>query len=577
MLVIFLQKSFVNNILCLIIVIKEYLGDLKNEFRGYGKRSFFADLLAGVTVAAVTLPLALALGVSSGADATAGLITVIIASLLVGTLSGASSQISGLTSAMAVILMPMAFNYGLMTVLAASMLSGIILIIAGFLKAGHIISFIPKAVIAGFTSGIAVALVLTQIENLLGVTASGEVHMRLYYIFADGISPNLYSVIIGLFVMALIFAWPKKWGARVPVALLAIVFVTAAQMIFNFPVDTVGEIPKTIVHDVRLTFDSFFNIKFGVIIVPAISIAVLCMIESLMCGSAAGKMKKEKMRANRELVAQGIGNVVLPFFGGMPASAAIARTSIAVKAGAKTRLAGIFQGIVILLAVFLLGFVMSEIPLAALAGVLITVAWKMNDWVLIKYIFGRRFRSSMAAFTLTLVCTVVFDLTIAIAVGCMLSLVLYVVRTSDVDITISDFDPKRTDSGVESPNKVQVIYITGAVFFGSSERFTEKMKGATAPILLLSMRGVPSMDASGGQEILEFCQEKSKEDVKVLFCGVQPKVKRFFDRAGVSNAVGEDSFFWEAKDALRSLNGKGNNQEQNQSDLSVETTPQNIS
>ena len=559
---------------------KEYLGDLRKEFKGYGRRSFFADLLAGVTVAAVALPLALAFGVSSGADAAAGLITAIIASFIIGGLSGTSSQISGPTGAMAVILIPMSIKYGLVPVLAAGMLAGVILIVAGMLKAGKIISFIPKSVITGFTSGIAVILVLTQVENFFGVKSHGEEsYMRIYNMIADGLVPNIEAILIGLFVIALVIAWPKKWGARVPSSLVAIILVTASHMIFAFDVDTVGTIPQTIIHDVRLTFTNLFNVEFGVIVMPAISIAALCMIESLLCGSVAGKMKKEKMRGNRELVAQGVGNVLLPFFGGVPATAAIARTSVAVKAGGKTRLAGIIQGIILLLSIFLLGSVMSKIPLAALAGVLITVAWKMNDWANVKYIFNKKFGGAIISFALTLVCTVAFDLTIAIAVGCILSLVMYVVRTSDVEITVSDFDPKRVGADIKVLKKVQVIYITGSVFFGSSERFTEKMKDATAPVLLLSMRGVPNVDTSGVQEVLEFCQDKIKEGTKILFCGVHQKVKKFFDKAGVSNVVGEENFFWEAKDAFRTLdtNGIANNESKQFNETEIDKPQQTTS
>jgi SulP family sulfate permease len=286
---------------------------------------------------------------------------------------------------------------------------------------------------------------------------------------------------------------------------------------------------------------------------PAISIAALGMIESLLCGAVAGKMKGEKLNGNRELVAQGIGNVVLPFLGGVPATAAIARTSVAVKAGSKTRLTGIIQGIMLLLSMFLLTPFMSMVPLPTLAGILIVTAWRMNEWESIKYIFSKKFKGAVAIFIITLLCTVIFDLTVAIMVGCLLAMLSFIVRVSDVEITISEFDQKRAGTKIKTDQHVQVIYITGSLFFGSSDQFSEKMKEASGTVLLLSMRGVPNVDTAGVQDILEFCEGKKKAGIKVLFCGVQPKVKDFLDLAGISCVVGKENFFWDAEEAFRSL------------------------
>lgn len=534
----------------------EYISDLKHEFRGYGRRSFTSDLLAGVTVAAVALPLALAFGVSSGADATAGLITAIVAAFLIGSISGASYQISGPTGAMAAILIPLATKHGLKTVFMAGMLSGIILVAAGIFKSGRITSFLPKAVITGFTSGIAIIIALGQVENFLGVKSHGEEsYMRVLNILGDGLAPNFYATGVGAFVVALMLLWPKQWGSRVPASLVALILTTAAQILFRFPIDTVGSIPKTLIHGTRLSVREIFTagFDFDVIIMPAISIAALCMIESLLCGAVAGKMKGESLRGDRELVSQGVGNILLPFFGGVPATAAIARTSVAVKSGGQTRLTGIFQGVMLLLSMFLLSPFMSQIPMASLSGVLLVTAWRMNEWGNIKYIFGNKFKGAITKFLLTLLCTVVFDLTVAIAMGCLLSMLIFIVRVSALDITVSEFDPNRTDFDINPNQHVQVIYITGPVFFGSTDVFAEKMRKASGSALILSMRGVPNVDTSGALEILEFCKEKKSAGVIVLFCGVQPKVKDFLDRAGVTGVVGENRFFWEAEDALKSL------------------------
>lgn len=327
-----------------------------------------------------------------------------------------------------------------------------------------------------------------------------------------------------------------------------------AQLIFKFPVRTVGEIPQTLIHKQRLLPSDLLGIPWEVVLMPAISIAALGMIESLLCGAVAGKMSGEKLRNDRELVAQGVGNLLIPFFGGVPATAAIARTSVALKSGAVTRMTGWIQGLVLLLSMFFLSPFMSQIPMAALAGVLIMTAWRMNEWESIRYIFSHKFKAAMVKFTVTLVCTVVFDLTIAIAVGCFIAMFLFVVRAANLEVTVSEIDPERMELGGEKmPANAQVVYLTGPIFFGTAEAFAEKLQAASAQTLILSMRGVANVDTSGVQEILRFCQEKQAAGGKVLFCGVQEKVRTFFDRAEITKTVGASSYFWEAREALKSL------------------------
>lgn len=539
-------------------IINEYMSDIKKEFSGYSKGSLTADLLAGTTVAAVALPLALAFGVSSGADASAGLITAIVSAFLIGALSGAAYQISGPTGAMSAILIPLSLRLGLPAMLAAGALAGIILVLAGLLRAGKLASFLPRSVITGFTSGIAIIIALGQVENFVGVKSHGEESwQRVFNLFKDGFSPNFYSIGIGLFVVVVMLICPKKWNARFPASLAAVILATAAQIIFTMPVDTVGDIPRTLIHDTRLSFSAILSLPFNEIVIPAISIAALCMIESLLCGAVAGKMCGQRLRGDRELVAQGLGNIILPLFGGVPATAAIARTSVALKAGGKTRLTGIFQGFVLLLSMFLLTPFMSKIPMPALAGVLIVTAWRMNEMESIRYIFKNKFKGAIAQFAITLVCTVIFDLTIAIAVGCLLSMLLFVVRESELEVTISEFDPARVHKDITLLQHVQVIYITGSVFFGSAETFAAKIREASGSALILSMRGVPHVDTSGVQEILDFCHEKKNAGGTILFCSVQPNVRAYFDRSGVTEFVGgADVFFPVAEDALWSLHNR---------------------
>lgn len=538
-------------------MIKEYIRDMRNEFSGYNASKLTKDVLAGITVAAVALPLALAFGVASGMDAASGLITAIMASFIIGTLSGASYQISGPTGAMAAILIPLASKYGIKTVLVAGGLSGVILIIAGLLKAGRVIQFLPKPIITGFTSGIAVIIALGQVENFLGVTSHGENALeKVVHIFTDGLPVNMYAVVIGLAVIVLMAVWPKKWQAKVPASLVSIIVMVILQMIFQFPVHMVGDIPQTLIHDMRLLPSDLFGIPWDVVLMPAISIAALGMIESLLCGAVAGKMSGEKLRNDRELIAQGVGNALLPFFGGVPATAAIARTSVAIKSGACTRMTGWIQGLVLLLSMFLLSPFMSQIPMAALAGVLMMTAWRMNEWESIRYIFSHRFKQAIVKFSVTLICTVIFDLTVAIAVGCFIAMFLFIVRASNIDVQVSEIDPLRFTSKEDCPTDAQVVYITGPIFFGTAESFAKQIQQAKGKHLILSMRGVANIDTSGVQEILNFCKEKQEAGGSVLFSGVQDKVRVFFDRAEITKLVGEESFFWDTTQALQYLQTK---------------------
>ena len=363
-------------------MINEYVRDLKQEFKGYNANKLKQDLLAGLTVTAVALPLALAFGVGCGATAAAGLITAIISGFVIASLSGASFQVSGPTGAMTAILILLFQKYGLNGVWLAGAMSGVILVIAGLLKFGKIVSYIPSPVVTGFTSGIALIIAIGQIDNFFGIKSAEAESTAIKFIhyFQTGINPNWSAVLLGCIVIATMLLWPEKWNAIVPSSLVGLVVSLVVHLIFNFNVAVIGEIPKTLLPESRL---NLFNIDLSSLkgmLMPALSIAALGMIESLLCGEVGSKMKGEKLDANRELVAQGIGNIIIPFFGGVPATAAIARTSVAIKSGSQTRLVSIFHSVGLLISMFVLAPVMSQIPLAALAGVLMVTAWRMNEW-----------------------------------------------------------------------------------------------------------------------------------------------------------------------------------------------------
>lgn len=507
--------------------INNYFSSLKREFKGYNASSFMKDAMAGITCTAVALPLALAFGVSSGADAASGLICAIIAGLVIGGLSGASYQISGPTGAMAAILLSLAASFGLQGVFAAGFLAGVLLLVFAVFNVGKLVNFIPKPVITGFTSGIAIIIALGQIDNAFGTVSQGSNAIAKLLSYGSlGFHPAMGAVFYTLLCALIMIVWPRKLNKVFPSSLLAIIVALVVQLIFSLDVATVGAIPRTLLPEERLMFSSLspaYLIKF---ISPALSIALLGMIESLLCGASGGKMKGEKLDATQELYAQGIGNMIIPFFGGIPATAAIARTSVAIKSGGVTRMVSIIHSAGLLLSMFLLSPLMARIPLAALSGVLMVTAWRMNEWETIHVIFSKKLKTSIAQFLVTMIATVVFDLTTAILIGVGLSMVLFVLRASS-ELTLQT--EKIND-------KVACVYINGMLFFGTQEKITGEVsslieKGFTK--IVFSLRGVSQVDHSGAEELQSILEDCKSKGVRIALCGIQPSVEKMLDRVGI--------------------------------------------
>lgn len=537
-------------------LVKDYVSDLREEFSGYNGKKLSKDLMSGITVAAVALPLALAFGVSSGATAAAGLVTAIIGGVIISIFSGASFQISGPTGAMTAILVTLASKYGMQGILTACFIAGIILVIAGILRLGRVIYYIPSSVITGFTSGIALIIALGQFDNFFGVTSSGDLAItKVLSYFTNGFDPNWEAVAIGAAVMLIMIVWPKKLNDKIPSSLAALVIVLIVCHFLNPDVETVGQIPKSLFLDDRLSLKGMNMAQFWDLFVPALSIAALGMIESLLCGASAGKMKKEELNADRELVAQGIGNMIIPLFGGIPATAAIARTSVAIKSGCQTRITGIFHAVILLLSMFVLSPVMSEVPLSALAGILIITAWRMNDWKNIHFIFDHKFKSGMLKFFITMIATVVLDLTQAIIIGVAFSSFLIIVKLTDIDISVSEIDKDRLEEvGVHLPrisNKVRIAYLTGTIFFAVVDKLVKQLrKQGSAEALILSMRGVPMIDLSGIEAMIDLVRELEANGTEVYLTSVQPKVLEEMRRGGLIDLIGEEYVFQSAEQAI---------------------------
>ena len=528
-----------------------------DEFTGYNLAKFRQDLLAGLTVAAVALPLALAFGVASGAAAAAGLVTAVVAGLVIGGLSGAPYQISGPTGAMSAVLILLVQKYGLQGVWIAGLLSGMLLLLIGILRLGRLIGFIPAPVITGFTSGIALIIFIGQIDNFLGVKTEPTTTalFKLMGYFKGGYILNWRAVALGVIVILTMIFSPKRWNARFPASLLGIIMATALNAVLDLPVSGIGTIPQTLLLADRLTFTNIPWDKLHDFVAPTLTITALGAVESLLCGTVASNMTGIRLQANQELVAQGVGNMLIPFFGGVPATAAIARSSVGIKSGGQTRMVSIIHALGLLLSIFLLAPIMSYIPLAALAGVLMVTAWRMNEWEAIQFIFSKRFRSAMIAFTITMLATITLDLTQAILIGTFVAGGIFLSQIANIDIDVQEVEPdKLRAKGIEAEGKckhVKVAFVTGPVFFAATGSFNEAFANlGDTHALILSMRGVPLIDTAGLEAITHLHEKLHKQGGVLMFAGVHENAKRMMERAGLEEEIGRQNFFWSSDQAI---------------------------
>ena len=536
----------------------------RDEFKGYSLAKFQQDLLAGLTVAAVALPLALAFGVASGASAAAGLVTAILAGIIMGLLGGAPYQISGPTGAMSAVLIVLVTRYGLEGIWVAGLLSGFILLLVGIMRLGRFIAFIPAPVISGFTSGIALIIFIGQIDNLLGIkTAATETAAQKFLgYFSTPITPDWHSLTLGLVVIGTMIFWPAKWNARFPSSLMGIILATLLNAALSWSAPMIGAIPRTLFLAERLSISNIPFSNLSDFIAPTLTITALGAIESLLCGAVGSNMTGVRLQANQELIAQGVGNMIIPFFGGVPATAAIARSSVGIKSGGQTRMVSIIHAVGLLLSMFLLTPFMERIPLAALAGVLMVTAVRMNEWDAIKFIFGKRFKTDMIAFTITMFATIVLDLTQAILIGSFLAGAVFLNKIASIDITVQDVDIKRLrERGIETAGKckhVRVAFLTGPLFFAATGQFNEAFADLKEThALILSMRGVSLVDTAGIEAIHRLHERLHKQGGTLMFAGVHDNARNMMERGGLVQTIGEKNFFWSSDQAIVEAERRG--------------------
>jgi SulP family sulfate permease len=519
------------------------------EFGNYTRANLQGDLIAGLTVAAVALPLALAFGVASGSTPAAGLVTAILAGFIIGALGGAPYQLSGPTGAMSAVLIIVAQQHGQRGLWIAGLMAGIMILAVGILRLGRIVHLIPAPVITGFTSGIALTIAIGQIDNALGITTPKKDRSleKLFGYFTEPLPPiNWWAVFCTLVVVVTMLLLPRFFKAPgIPTALIGVAIVTAISWGFGLDVHSIGALPQTILLDDRLTLSTSDWHIANDLLMPAITIAMLGSIESLLCGIVAGRMTKRPFAVNQELIAQGIGNIVIPFFGGVPATAAIARTSVGVKAGGVTRLVSILHAVALLIGVFFFASILGHVPTAALAGVLFVTAWRMNEWHTIRYYWVHRLKGPLATFAVTMIATVALDLTQAIIVGLVVSSILFLKQISRVTIEVQHVDWSRaTRLGASIPKPeptARIFSVSGSLFFGSVNQFAELVeKAVPVQVLIIDLARVPAVDISSIQAIEHIWREQILRDGTLYVTGMHPPVHRLFERAGMVAAIGEE-------------------------------------
>lgn len=526
---------------------------IKNE--GYSKEKLFGDITAGIIVGIIALPLSIALAIASGVSPEKGLYTAIIAGFIISFLGGSKVQIGGPTGAFIVIVYGIVDSYGIYGLTIATIMAGIFLIIMGIFKMGTVIKFIPYPITTGFTSGIAVAIFSTQIKDFFGmriekVPAEFIEKMEVLWIHINTI--NYQALIIGILSLLILIFWPKI-NKTIPGSVVAILVSAVAVALFHLEVDTIGSRFSEIKSSFQSPMIPGFNFKIiRELITPALTIAILAGIESLLSAVVADGMIRGKHRSNMELVAQGFGNIASAIFGGIPATGAIARTAANIKNGGKTPIAGIVHAITLLGIMFFFMPYAKLIPMPALAAILIMVAFNMGDWEEFKEL-RRAPKSDAIIFLTAFTLTVFVDLVVAIEIGMILAAFLFMKRMADVThikfITAEEDDNFVAIDGAIFPykkailDKILIYEISGPFFFaaadkflGISEQMHEKYK-----VLLLRMDKVPAMDATGFHALEIIFDMCKKHKITVIFVNVQEqpyemmKKYRFVERAGVDN------------------------------------------
>lgn len=547
------------------------------SLKGYNGTKFSKDVMAGIIVGIVAIPLAIAFGIASGVGPTEGLVTAIIAGFIISMFGGTKVQIGGPTGAFIVIIYGIIQQYGLSGLMIATVMAGILLILMGFCHLGNVIKFVPYPVVVGFTGGIALTIFSTQMNDLFGLGLTNVpadfIDKWICYI-QNFVKIDLWSLAIGLGSLLIIIFVPKI-SKKIPGSLIAIIFATLCVWLLKEYTDIAG------IHNIT-TIADLYNLPSGMpspklpsielkdgqtimnviqeLFPAAFTIAMLGAIESLLSAIVADGVIGDKHNSNTELIGQGIANIASPFFGGIPATGAIARTMTNINNGGRTPVAGIIHALVLLLVLLLFGNLVGLIPMPCLAAVLIMVSYNMSGWKTFVSL-AKNPKSDFAVLITTFVLTVVFDLTIAIEIGLLLAIVLFLKRTSEsIDIKVfhneidpnNDTDINLNEEKLKIPDGVEVYEIDGPYFFGIANKFDEVMLETNEKpnVRIIRMRKVPFIDSTGLHNLETLCLQAKKEGIKIVLSGVNDNVRKTFQKAGFEKYLSEEYICSNINEAL---------------------------
>lgn len=537
----------------------EFRPKLLDTLRNYNRKSFMTDLMAGVIVGIVALPLAIAFGIASGVTPEKGIITAIVAGLIISVLGGSKVQIGGPTGAFIIIIYGIIQQYGIEGLAIATFMAGIFLVLFGLLHLGTIIKYIPYPIVVGFTSGIAVTIFTTQIKDLFGLqlTSVPADFIEKWIVYIQNMNTtDMWTAIIGIASVVVIAITPR-FSKKIPGSLIAIILMTVVALLLkNFAgvssIETIGdrfsissELPEA--HVPAMTWETIKQL-----VSPAITIAILGAIESLLSATVADGVIGDHHDSNTELIAQGVANLASPLFGGIPATGAIARTMTNINNGGRTPIAGIIHAGVLLLIFLFLMPLAQYIPMACLAGVLVVVSYGMSGWRSFLALMKNP-KSDVTVLIITFLLTIIFDLTVAIEVGLIIACLLFMRRmseTTDVKVISDEIDPNlesELSSGnlehLTIPQGVEVYEINGPYFFGAGNRFEEIMAsfGDRPKVRIIRMRKVPFVDSTGIHNLTNLCIMSKKEGIHVVLSGVNEKVNSQLQKADFYKLIGEEN------------------------------------
>lgn len=519
---------------------------LFSTLKGYTRAQFAKDLVAGIIVAIIALPLSIALAIASGVNPEQGLYTGVIAGFFISFLGGSRVQIGGPTAAFVVIIYGIVSQYGMSGLATATFLAGLMMIVMGLLKFGNLISFIPKTITVGFTLGIAIGILVGQLKDFLGLSMGAvpaEFTDKLVAYAQHLNTIHLPTLLIGLLALSIQIFWPRV-SQKIPGSLVAIFVTTVIVQLAHLSVPTIGDL-----YTIKAGLPTFSmpNISLSLVrqlLSPAFTIAILASIESLLSCVVSDGMIGSRHRSNAELVGQGVGNMMSALFGGIPATGAIARTAANVKNGGRTPIAGMTHALVLLLILLFLMPYASLIPMSCLAAILIMVAYNMSGWRTFVYMLRTAPKSDIVVLVTTLLLTVFFDLVVAIEFGMVLAAFLFLKRMSDIAEVrqwVDEADNENTDALDLKvvPKNTMVYEVFGSLFFGTTNDFLDISYEEGKNALILRMRNVPAMDISGLdalEEIRETCQQRG---MTLILSHVNPQPFRVMKKAGFLEKIGE--------------------------------------